>query len=78
MMSLLRASISPVLSNFRFSMAGKYIDWVTPGPNTDTVVLKNEKIKVFVFLNDKFKYAKGNKIKIEVSYFDSSRNADVK
>ena len=51
---LLDASMTPVLDDFTFEFDKGIVDFMTPGLNTKMNILKNEKINLFVFLNEKF------------------------
>ena len=66
---LIQASLSPVLSDFEFKVDDKVVDFMTPGTNTETIIMKNEPIKMFVFLNKQFAEDKTTVIKMR--YYDS-------
>jgi len=54
MMYLLQSSLSPVLSDFTFKFDNSVVEYMTPGPNTEVHLLKNEPLNIFVVLNQKF------------------------
>ncbi len=43
-----------MLDSFECKFDKSVVDFITPGPNSKTVIMKNEPIKMFVFLNSKF------------------------
>ena len=73
-MFLLQSSISPVLDDFKFQL-DEHVEMMTPGPSSSLTVLKNEPIKMFLFMKPSFNQA--NSTKIKMTYFDSTKNATV-
>ena len=51
---LLQSSLTPILDDFKFKFNEDVVDFMIPGINTPINILKNEPIRLFVFLNEKF------------------------
>ena len=53
-MYLLNHAISPVLDDFRFKFDTNLVEMMTPGESSHLTILKNEPIKMFVFMKPEF------------------------